>query len=191
MENENEKEIIENTEETPAKNNNTFLIFGIVLALVVVGVVLFAKSAQKNEMVAGDSTQVVTMEENPAAVSDQDTSAPESETWLAGENPEGMDTADPQEEIPAGAPITVEGGMFYYEPNVIRVKKDQAVKIVFNNKEGVHDFVIDELEVKTKTIQAGQSETVEFIATEAGTFEFYCSVGNHRQMGMKGTLIVE
>lgn len=25
----------------------------------------------------------------------------------------------------------------------------------------------------------------------AGEFEFYCSIGNHRQMGMKGVLRVE
>ena len=56
--------------------------------------------------------------------------------------------------------------------------------------EGNHDFVIDELNVKTKEIGAGKTDTVELTPNEVGTFEFYCSVGNHKQMGMKGTLIV-
>ncbi|MEY4731380.1 MAG: hypothetical protein RL681_326, partial [Candidatus Parcubacteria bacterium] len=42
----------------------------------------------------------------------------------------------------------------------------------------------------TKVLTDGQSETIEFVANKAGTFEYYCSVGSHRQMGMKGTLTV-
>jgi len=86
--------------------------------------------------------------------------------------------------------ITVEGGMFYYKPNEIRVKKGALVKITFTNKEGFHDFVLDEFNVKTKQIKAGDSETIEFTPNEIGEFEFYCSVADHRQKGMVGKLIV-
>lgn len=87
--------------------------------------------------------------------------------------------------------IAVEGGMFYFKPNEIKVKKGEKVTITFNNTEGVHDFVIDEFNVKTEKIDAGAKTTVEFTPDKTGSFEFYCSVGSHRQMGMKGTLIVE
>jgi hypothetical protein len=40
-------------------------------------------------------------------------------------------------------------------------------------------------------VGAGASDVVEFTADKAGTFEYYCSVGNHRAMGMKGTLTVK
>lgn len=33
--------------------------------------------------------------------------------------------------------------------------------------------------------------SVTFVADETGTFEYYCSVGNHRGQGMIGKLIVE
>ena len=33
--------------------------------------------------------------------------------------------------------------------------------------------------------------SVTFIADQEGSFEYYCSVGNHREEGMVGTLIVE
>ena len=33
--------------------------------------------------------------------------------------------------------------------------------------------------------------TAEFTADKVGSFEYYCSVGSHRSMGMKGVLKVE
>ena len=86
--------------------------------------------------------------------------------------------------------FTVEGGNFAFTPSTMTVKKGDTVRITFKNMEGFHDFVIDEFDVKTQQIQGGTEETVEFVADEAGTFEYYCSVGKHREMGMKGTLTV-
>lgn len=87
--------------------------------------------------------------------------------------------------------FTVEGGEFYFKPNTITVNKGDKVKIIFNNVEGFHDFLIDEIAgAKTKRIQGGQTDTIEFTVDKTGSFEYYCSVGSHRQMGMKGTLIV-
>jgi plastocyanin len=56
---------------------------------------------------------------------------------------------------------------------------------------GTHDFKIDEFNVATNQIPAGSSEIVEFVADKSGSFEYYCSVGRHREMGMKGTLVVQ
>lgn len=91
----------------------------------------------------------------------------------------------------ASSAIAIEGGAFYFKPNEIRVKKGEKVTITFTNAEGFHDFVIDEFNVRTKQLSGGQSETIEFTPDKAGEFEFYCSVGEHRQKGMVGTLIVE
>jgi len=87
--------------------------------------------------------------------------------------------------------IEVEGGSFYFKPNEIRVKVGDRVKITLNSVSIMHDFVIDELNVKSATAPAGQSTTVEFMADKTGTFEYYCSVGNHRAQGQIGKLIVE
>jgi plastocyanin len=100
----------------------------------------------------------------------------------------------PAVESPAGVvvqTINVEGGMYYYKPNEITVKVGQPVKIVFNNVEGMHDFVLDEFNVRTDRISAGQTTEVTFTPDKTGSFEFYCNVGQHRAMGMKGTLVVE
>lgn len=87
--------------------------------------------------------------------------------------------------------FTVSGQNFSFTPNQITVNKGDKVKIVFQNSGGFHDLVIDEFGVKTAQIASGASETVEFTADKTGSFEYYCSVGSHRQMGMKGTLIVK
>ena len=87
--------------------------------------------------------------------------------------------------------IEIEGGSFYFKPNEIRVKAGEKVKITFKNIEGFHDLIIDDLGVKTKQIRDGEVDVVEFTPTLPGSYEFYCSIGNHRSMGMKGILIVE
>ena len=87
--------------------------------------------------------------------------------------------------------FTIEGKDYAFLPSTITVNKGDKVKIVFQNTDGVHDFVIDQFRVATKTIREGQEDIVEFTADTAGTFEYYCSVGNHRLMGMAGTLIVK
>ncbi len=87
--------------------------------------------------------------------------------------------------------FTVSGSNFAFAPSSITVNKGDKVKIIFNNSGGFHDLKIDEFNVATAKINGGASETVEFVADKAGSFEYYCSVGTHRAMGMKGTLIVK
>lgn len=87
--------------------------------------------------------------------------------------------------------IVVDGSNFKFSPDKINVKKDEKVRILFKNIEGVHDFKVDELNIATAIIKLNQEDWVEFTASKTGSFEFYCSVGSHRTMGMKGTLIVE
>ena len=87
--------------------------------------------------------------------------------------------------------FSVTGKPFCFTPLEIRVKEGDSVRIVFTSEQGTHDWVIDEFGARTQVLQAGQTETLDFRATKKGTFEYYCAVGNHREMGMKGTLIVE
>ena len=83
--------------------------------------------------------------------------------------------------------FTVIGSNYSFTPNTLEVKKGDTVKITFKNANGTHDFKLDEFQVTTKRIKSGESETVQFVADKTGSFEYYCSVGTHRAMGMKGT----
>ena len=88
--------------------------------------------------------------------------------------------------------IEVGGGAFYFNPTEITVTEGDTVKIVFTNEGGVHDFTLDEFDVKSETLQTtGATTEVTFVADTAGTYEYYCSIANHREMGMVGTLTVE
>ncbi len=87
--------------------------------------------------------------------------------------------------------FTVVGNNFAFAPSTMTVKKGDTVTIVFQNSDGYHDFVIDEFSsAKTSRLQGGAEESITFVADTAGSFEYYCSVGEHRAMGMKGTLVV-
>ncbi len=87
--------------------------------------------------------------------------------------------------------FTVTGQNFSFTPNVINVNKGDHVKITFNNTQGFHDFKIDEFGVAAKQAKSPNTEVLEFTADKSGTFQYYCSVGAHRSMGMFGTLNVK
>lgn len=80
---------------------------------------------------------------------------------------------------------------FEFSVKEIRVKKGDRVRINLTVAQGMHDWVVDEFNARTNVIQAGASDSVEFVADKAGIFEYYCSVPTHRQQGMAGKLIVE
>lgn len=87
--------------------------------------------------------------------------------------------------------FTVVGTNFRFSPNNLTVNKGDTVRITFRTDSGMHDWRLDEFNAKTNVLRtAGASETIEFVANRSGEFEYYCSVGEHRTMGMVGKLIV-
>ena len=87
--------------------------------------------------------------------------------------------------------FTLDSFSYGYSEAELRVKKGDTVTIILTNSGGFHDWVVDEFAAATEKISTGDTTTVTFVADETGTFEYYCSVGNHRQQGMVGNLIVE
>jgi plastocyanin len=87
--------------------------------------------------------------------------------------------------------FTITAQNFSFSPAEIKVNKGDKVKIILNNISGFHDWVVDEFSARTEQFQGPGVKEVEFTADKSGTFEFYCSVGSHRQMGMKGNLIAQ
>ena len=86
--------------------------------------------------------------------------------------------------------FVIEGENFKFSESEITVAKGDTVRITFKNVGGFHDLRVDGYGVGTPRISEGQEATVEFVAGDAGEFEFFCSVGNHRFLGMKGMLTV-
>lgn len=97
---------------------------------------------------------------------------------------EAMNTGDEKQ-------FTIIGQNYSFMPSTIRVHRGDKVTITFQDNGGFHDLVIDKLNVRTARVGQGQSGSLQFTADTVGSFEYYCSVGSHRDKGMKGTLIVE
>lgn len=158
-------------------------IFILVLVLAILGIIFFnSKHDKAEDMMEVGSNEMHDMHE--------------MDDTKAGVSNDAGSTA--QVEVSTGVSIgnnikefTVVAGNFTFTPNVMTVNKGDTVKIIFKNNQGFHDFVIDEFGVKSEQGQGPFEETLTFVADQAGSFEYYCSVGTHRQMGMVGTLIVK
>ena len=151
---------------------NKNIVIGAVLLLVILGLGFFFLTRQNSQ----NTTETVVEET-------ETTQAPVQEGTPA--SGEAMTTESKVTEV------MVENKGLTFTPNEIKVKMGDKVKLTFKVTAGTHDFVIDELGVKTKVMGTGESETVEFVADKKGSYEFYCSVPGHKAAGMKGTLIVE
>ncbi len=82
---------------------------------------------------------------------------------------------------------------FKIGPANAAVKEAGSVTIdVKNNGQIVHALEVEgpNGEAKTQPIQAGQSAKLTVDLSKAGTYEMYCPIGNHKAMGMKGTIVV-
>lgn len=161
---------------TTGNKMNPMMIAGIVVVIAVVGFFLMTKS--KNNQPA--------TEENTETTNEQVV-----EQTATDVTPTAEITTDSGKVEAAVKTITMEAGSFYYKPNVITVKKGEKVKVVMTAKDMMHNFNIDEFNVKSETVKSGTSTTFEFTASKTGTFEYYCAIGKHRQNGQVGKLIVE
>jgi heme/copper-type cytochrome/quinol oxidase subunit 2 len=165
---------MEETNTTASKNKqmNPLIIIVIILAIAVVGFAAYkSNNSQKSTETSSTDSD---MQMQPSEQAPSVTIATES--------------AHSDSEVKT---INIEAGSFYYKPNEIKVKKGDTVKIVMTSKDMMHNFNIDELNVHLPMTQSGETNSVEFVADKAGTFEYYCSVGQHRKLGQKGNLIVE
>ena len=158
------------------KTLSTVIIIGV---LIVAGILVFK---DRNSNTANNS-EVTTETTNTGTTESTTTGSVDITTPVGGVSSE-VTTGEIKK-------FTVTGKNFSYTPNTLNVNKGDQVEITFINSQGMHDFVVDGYQARTKIIKTGEKEILTFSADKAGTFEFYCSVGEHRQMGMVGKFIVK
>lgn len=83
-----------------------------------------------------------------------------------------------------------------FDPESLTVPAGALVHVTFNNDETTpqvqHNWVVDGIPNATSsTIGPGASTSLDFTApAQAGTFDYFCAIGDHRARGMEGTLSV-
>lgn len=81
---------------------------------------------------------------------------------------------------------------YKFTPDTIRLSEGEEVKVVLKNQgTHPHNWVVSDLDISTKTINPGREDSVIIKAEKAGEYTFFCSVGNHRQLGMEGELFIQ
>lgn len=162
-------------------NRTWLIIIAVIVVLVAIGGFLAWNNMSKvNNQMMSEQQQTQPVVTTPSMSTDTNQGTSSSMMNTASDSAQG-----------AVKEFVVDGSNFKFSPSTLTVNKGDNVKITFKNLQGTHDFVIDELGVKTPTITAGKDEVVNFVADEAGSFKYYCSVGNHRAQGMEGTLVVK
>ncbi len=176
-------------EQVTTENNskNPVIIATVVAVLGILGILGFVMS--RNSTV--QKTQEVSPSESGSSTGAPDNLVVPTEAEFQDLNQRVIEGSEDVQDTAEVRTIEVTAGGFYYQPAEIRVKQGETVRVEMKSVDMMHDFVIDELGVNIPITQAGESNSVEFTADTKGTFQYYCSVGNHRTQGQVGTIIVE
>lgn len=79
-----------------------------------------------------------------------------------------------------------------FDPDVIRVKKGETVRLVLIGMDVTHGFAIESLDIDAGEIHPGKETVVEFTAEKEGVYMFKCMiVCSPYHHFMRGKLIVE
>ena len=92
----------------------------------------------------------------------------------------------------AGTVIDVDEKDFTIELSTMELTPGTYTFVTTNNGQTTHALEIEGQGVEEETEDIAPGDTAELTVTlEAGEYEFYCPVGNHKDMGMKLDITVE
>jgi len=110
---------------------------------------------------------------------------------------------------PVNGVITMRAYEWGFDPPAVLLQPGEQVRLVLSNDGQVlHDLKVDGLQAQVINIQdngplsggegevflsaePGHEASITFVAQEAGSFTFYCTIQPHRRLGMEGDLIVQ
>lgn len=89
--------------------------------------------------------------------------------------------------------IVVELSEMKFAPPTIEVPAGKQVTLELRNRGSLdHDLVVDAINLRSRVVKPGQSQSLTIGPFPAGTtHDFYCSVTGHKAAGMVGRLIVK
>ena len=66
-----------------------------------------------------------------------------------------------------------------------------TVKLTVKSTSGTHGINIPELGIRVDPLRAGETKTIEFVATKSGSFDYYCNIMcGPGHMDMKSKLVI-
>ena len=110
---------------------------------------------------------------------------------------------------PTSGEITVASHEWSFEPQAIVLPRGQEISLTLENDGAIlHNLKVDDLKVDVIEeissggfsgnddelfvgADSGDVGLLRFVPLEAGEYEFYCNIANHRQLGMEGRLTVQ
>ena len=98
--------------------------------------------------------------------------------------------------LKAGQPLAVTADEYKFDPKNVTVDaggKTTTLAIKLHNSGGLaHDFRVerDGSEVGGTPVVLGDKDAGATVKLAPGSYTFFCSVGDHEQLGMKGSLTV-
>jgi plastocyanin len=107
-------------------------------------------------------------------------------------SPKATPTSTPQESAGAVLSLQADKSQLKFDKSALSAKPGKVTIVMKNPSTLPHDVAIEGngVDVKGKTVNQGGTSTAT-ATLKAGTYTFYCSVDNHRQAGMEGTLTVK
>ena len=161
-------------------NKVTAIVVGLIIVLLIVAGFAFMQDNEPEDNTAIDTSLTENTPNDNATDENSD-----DET-----KPEDDENAD---EVVADVTIDLSMKSFEYSLGSIEASPGDVVRINLSAEDGTHNFVIDELDVQSKTLSSGETETLTFtIPPDAAgqTYDFYCGISDHRAMGMEGQLVI-
>src|SRR4029077_18997355 len=86
-----------------------------------------------------------------------------------------LDPARAPGEPTAFRSFDITASRFQYEPARLEVSEGDLVRLTLRSTDTTHGFGIKELKVEAVIPRGGEPVTVEFVADQPGTFEFFCT----------------
>ena len=94
----------------------------------------------------------------------------------------------------AGGAVDISAQDFSFAPSDPTVKSGEVTFTLTNDGQTVHSLEIEDVDGSDAEIEGdvapGESGTLK-VNLKPGTYEFYCPVGNHKEMGMEGEITVK
>ena len=114
------------------------------------------------------------------------------ETPSPTETPEATET--PEEDGGGGETLTLTadpGGAISWEPNELNATAGEVSFELVNESTTPHAIEVEGQGIEEESDTITESTTTLTVDLEPGEYVYYCPVGNHREQGMEGQLLVE